>query len=424
MQYYNGYPNNFGQNHSEIARVNNMMSMEAGRMVKLYNELGRKYFERTKENPDSEFENIFNEIKTCKNRIAEYTETLNRLKGIKICVECGAQINIRAPFCSVCGAKQSQQVATPSNGQKFCTNCGTAIINNSAFCTTCGTRVQQANPTETVSVADPEMPAPAEAVAVEEPVVVPVEPIAPVAIEPKAFAPDLSNAPAETEMLFSAEPETNEPFAETTEYEELEAAAPQDTAQYEELEAAAPQDTAQYEELEAAAPQDTAQYEELEAAAPEDTTQYEQAELSAPEEPIAPIENEEDSSAEPVIEQLEPIAAEPEETTNLCPNCGSAFDDGYVFCTNCGTRLSVEPQNPVEPEPAIEQSEPIVAEPTVVTCYNCGAQLEEGLSFCTNCGANLANVPKADVPGDKHCPNCHNVVADNSAFCTNCGTKL
>ena len=99
-----------------------------------------------------------------------------------------------------------------------------------------------------------------------------------------------------------------------------------------------------------------------------------------------------------------------------------------VFCTNCGTKLSVEPeqepQNPVEPEPAIEQSEPIVAEPTVVTCYSCGAQLEEGLSFCTNCGANLANAPKADAPGDNHCPNCHNVVADNSAFCTNCGTKL
>ena len=61
-----------------------------------------------------------------------------------------------------------------------------------------------------------------------------------------------------------------------------------------------------------------------------------------------------------------------------------------------------------------------------MVCPGCGTEYEEGKKFCTNCGSKLEAkpVPVVEVPQEKICPGCGVVVADGMKFCNQCGTKL
>ena len=62
---------------------------------------------------------------------------------------------------------------------------------------------------------------------------------------------------------------------------------------------------------------------------------------------------------------------------NKCPECGKELEDSAVFCSKCGTKLSV-------------------------TCPKCGKVLKAGAKFCSVCGANLAESAKSvDSPTSK-----------------------
>jgi len=61
-----------------------------------------------------------------------------------------------------------------------------------------------------------------------------------------------------------------------------------------------------------------------------------------------------------------------------------------------------------------------------MVCPGCGTEYEEGKKFCTNCGSKLEAkpVPVVEVPQERTCPGCGVVVADGMKFCNQCGTKL
>ena len=61
-----------------------------------------------------------------------------------------------------------------------------------------------------------------------------------------------------------------------------------------------------------------------------------------------------------------------------CPNCGAPLDKGAMFCSSCGTKITVE-------EPAAEEP----AAPAEPICPNCGQAIPEGHMFCTNCGTKI-----------------------------------
>jgi len=78
----------------------------------------------------------------------------------------------------------------------------------------------------------------------------------------------------------------------------------------------------------------------------------------------------------------------------VCPKCKEELEDGAVFCTNCGTKLSI-------------------------TCPKCGKILKSGAKFCSGCGANLAEHAKNNV-----CPNCGAELEEGAKFCDQCGCKI
>ena len=77
-----------------------------------------------------------------------------------------------------------------------------------------------------------------------------------------------------------------------------------------------------------------------------------------------------------------------------CPKCGEGLEDGALFCTNCGEKLSV-------------------------TCPKCGKTLKPGAKFCSGCGANLAELTKPTA-----CPNCGAELEDDAQYCDQCGHKI
>ena len=100
-----------------------------------------------------------------------------------------------------------------------------------------------------------------------------------------------------------------------------------------------------------------------------------------------------------------------------CTACGAVLEDGALFCTNCGCKVTAE-----EPAPACTDCNPIPAalENPVPKCISCGAVLEEGALFCTNCGTRLTE----GEPPAPRCTNCGVVLEEGNLFYTNCGTRI
>lgn len=61
------------------------------------------------------------------------------------CAKCGAPLSQGQTFCTKCGTHRSELVAAQPPAQ-FCTACGTSLPFGSSFCTECGTRVAPAAP--------------------------------------------------------------------------------------------------------------------------------------------------------------------------------------------------------------------------------------------------------------------------------------
>lgn len=74
-----------------------------------------------------------------------------------------------------------------------------------------------------------------------------------------------------------------------------------------------------------------------------------------------------------------------------CKNCQTLNPKGTKFCTNCGTKLTMQ-------------------------CPSCGAELQGNAKFCPECGN--------PVTVEHKCPNCGTDYQEGQKFCLECGTSL
>ena len=122
-----------------------------------------------------------------------------------------------------------------------------------------------------------------------------------------------------------------------------------------------------------------------------------------------------------------------EDTTPKCAACGAALDADTVFCTNCGTKVEATPvvEKKVAEVQAPVKEEVVPAEDATPKCAVCGAVLDDGSVFCTMCGTKVT-APAAEVKEEvapvedttPKCVVCGAVLDDGSVFCTMCGTKV
>ena len=89
------------QNAGDMTRLQYDKKVKEGELSKLYERLGRKYYD---EHSDEDSE-LVKEIKAVSLRIDEISKEILTLKGGKACPRCGTLVKKGAKFCSACGEK-------------------------------------------------------------------------------------------------------------------------------------------------------------------------------------------------------------------------------------------------------------------------------------------------------------------------------
>ena len=154
---------------SKIENLNNLICEEEKELGKCYAILGKAYFEKYGENPDSDFVGFAADIKNINAKIDDYNAQIKELKGIISCPGCGADVYKTDTFCVGCGtriaAPEPVEVVAPAPAlqENKCAVCGAPLDDDSVFCTMCGTKVVAATP---VVEAEPVVQMPAHSCAV------------------------------------------------------------------------------------------------------------------------------------------------------------------------------------------------------------------------------------------------------------------
>ncbi len=124
---------------AETTKINAKISDEEKQINNLYLQLGKICFENNRDNPDSRYSDIVNNIKDAQTRIVFHRDELRRARGLKSCPQCGEDVPINSQFCNFCGSKVPEvEPQSPEIITNKCPHCGAPVDDKSAFCLVCG----------------------------------------------------------------------------------------------------------------------------------------------------------------------------------------------------------------------------------------------------------------------------------------------
>ena len=89
------------QNAGDMTKLQRDKKVKESELNKLYEKLGRKYYEEHKDDDDESIKEITAVIL----RIKEISDDIMQKKGGKACLNCGALVLDGSRFCSACGEK-------------------------------------------------------------------------------------------------------------------------------------------------------------------------------------------------------------------------------------------------------------------------------------------------------------------------------
>lgn len=82
---------------ADTAKLNSQISDEERNIQNLYNQIGRMYVEKYRENPDEDFSSLISSIKASEEKIRDYRKQIQDIKGIQKCLKCGATHHLSPP---------------------------------------------------------------------------------------------------------------------------------------------------------------------------------------------------------------------------------------------------------------------------------------------------------------------------------------
>lgn len=131
---------------TETAKLNSQINEDTKAITAKFTEIGKAMFEKYADDQSNEFAQAFADIKALEAKIAEAKATIQKIKGVKTCANCGAEIDASTSFCSACGAKVETAVeAAPAEAAPaadvFCSNCGSKEKAGTKFCSACGNQI-------------------------------------------------------------------------------------------------------------------------------------------------------------------------------------------------------------------------------------------------------------------------------------------
>jgi len=104
---------------TNAAKLRINLRMEEAKLSKCFEEIGRIYysFKKTGAGSPADIAALFDEADEIKINIAVIKQEIAKAKNSKICVNCGAELNVKAAYCMDCGAKQEKE-------DECCCGCG------------------------------------------------------------------------------------------------------------------------------------------------------------------------------------------------------------------------------------------------------------------------------------------------------------
>lgn len=133
---------------ADTAKLNSQISDEERNIQNLYNQIGRMYVEKYRENPDEDFSSLISSIKASEEKIRDYRKQIQDIKGIQKCLKCGAEVPAGAAFCNNCGSPMTkpEPAADPVPQPTVkCPNCGEEMLEGTNFCVKCGSPLSKEN---------------------------------------------------------------------------------------------------------------------------------------------------------------------------------------------------------------------------------------------------------------------------------------
>ena len=98
---------------TNIAKINLNIKSNEAKLAAVYEEIGRLFYSAEREGMDNTADIAVCIMKADKYvaDIAEGKKELAKLRNVKTCGECGAELDINFAFCNFCGAKQEMPVS-------------------------------------------------------------------------------------------------------------------------------------------------------------------------------------------------------------------------------------------------------------------------------------------------------------------------
>ncbi len=94
---------------AEVTSLNSKINAQENLIEKHYNELGRYMYEN-RENPDNSVITERNQmIDAAFEEITRLQGEIRRVKGVKVCPGCGAEVSSTAAFCATCGTAMPKE---------------------------------------------------------------------------------------------------------------------------------------------------------------------------------------------------------------------------------------------------------------------------------------------------------------------------
>jgi len=127
---------------ADIARLNSQITEEQRLMNSFYTQIGKKYYEINHAAPAEEYSQMCVSITECMAKITGLRDEIQKVKGIKKCSGCGAEVPMTTTFCGTCGYDTRKESESEEPSSK-CPNCNKELGDNLSFCTDCGQKIQE-----------------------------------------------------------------------------------------------------------------------------------------------------------------------------------------------------------------------------------------------------------------------------------------
>lgn len=139
---------------SDTVRINSLIAEEEKKINNMYFNIGKTYVDlHGNDCCEEAFVTMVKSVVECDQKIKEYKEQLQDVKGIQRCEKCGFKVAKNATFCSSCGS-QIQRIRTLEEMGNLveCEYCGAVMKKDVHFCTACGKQMYEKIASDLASV--------------------------------------------------------------------------------------------------------------------------------------------------------------------------------------------------------------------------------------------------------------------------------